>query len=46
MRTFVVMLAGAGAAYGRVVGRSPWGAGAGMVVLGALLVALVIALGG
>jgi len=42
----LVMLAGAGAAYGRVVGRSPWGFAIGMVVLGALLVALVIALGG
>ena len=35
-----------GAAYGRSIGRSPWPIGLGMVVLGALLVAMTIALGG
>jgi hypothetical protein len=42
----VVMLAIAGSAYGRAVGRSPLGFGVGMVILGAVLVALTIALGG
>jgi hypothetical protein len=42
----VVMLAITGAAYGRQVRRSPWGFGLFMVVLGGLLVALTIALGG
>jgi len=42
----VVMLFGAGAAYGRVVGRTPWGFGISMVALGSVLVALTIALGG
>jgi VIT1/CCC1 family predicted Fe2+/Mn2+ transporter len=42
----VVMLFIAGVAYGRCVGRSPWGFGITMVVLGAVLVALTIALGG
>jgi VIT1/CCC1 family predicted Fe2+/Mn2+ transporter len=42
----IVMLLGAGMAYGRCVGRSPWGFGIGMVVLGAMLVALTMALGG
>jgi hypothetical protein len=42
----LVMLAVAGAAYGRLVGRSMWGFGVGMVVVGGLLVALAIALGG
>ena len=42
----VVMLLIAGVAYGRGVGRSPWGFGIGMVVLGGILVALTIALGG
>jgi len=42
----LVMLAVAGAAYGRFVRRSMWGFGVGMVVLGGLLVALAIALGG
>jgi hypothetical protein len=42
----VTMLFVAGAAYGRVVGRSPWVLGAVMVALGAVLVALTIALGG
>lgn len=42
----VTMLFITGAAYGRCVGRSPWGFGIGMVVLGGALVALTIALGG
>jgi VIT1/CCC1 family predicted Fe2+/Mn2+ transporter len=42
----VTMLFVAGAAYARVVGRSPWMLGAVMVALGAVLVALTIALGG
>jgi VIT1/CCC1 family predicted Fe2+/Mn2+ transporter len=42
----VAMLAMTGAAYGRQVGRSAWGFGLLMVVLGGLLVALTIALGG
>jgi VIT1/CCC1 family predicted Fe2+/Mn2+ transporter len=42
----VGMLFVAGAAYGRAIGRSPGGVGAAMVVLGAVLVALTIALGG
>jgi len=42
----VGMLFIAGAAYGRSVGRSPWGFGITMVVLGAILVALTMALGG
>jgi VIT family protein len=42
----VTMLFLAGAAYGRSVGRSPWAIGIAMVALGALLVAMTIALGG
>ena len=42
----MVMLLAAGVAYGRCVGRSPWGFGIGMVILGAILVALTMALGG
>ncbi len=42
----VAMLFVAGLAYGRVVGRSPWGFGFGMVALGTALVALTMALGG
>jgi len=42
----VAMLFVTGAAYGRCVGRSPWVLGAVMVALGAVLVALTIALGG
>ena len=42
----VAMLFAAGAAYGRVVGRSPWVLGTVMIALGAVLVALTIALGG
>ena len=44
--TAVAMLFVAGAAYGRVVGRSPWLIGVSMVALGGGLVALTIALGG
>jgi hypothetical protein len=42
----VLMLLVAGAAYGRAVGRSPWTFSAAMAALGAVLVALTIALGG
>jgi len=42
----VFMLLAAGVAYGRCVGRSPWGFGIGMVILGVILVALTMALGG
>lgn len=42
----IAMLFGAGFAYGRSVNRSPWGFGSSMVVLGGVLVALTIALGG
>jgi hypothetical protein len=42
----VVMLFITGVAYGRCVGRSTWGFGMAMVVLGAVLVALTMALGG
>lgn len=42
----VLMLFGTGIAYGRCVGRSPWGFGIGMVGVGAVLVALTMALGG
>jgi len=42
----IVMLLGTGIAYGRCVGRSPWGFGIGMVILGSVLVALTMALGG
>ena len=42
----IAMLFVAGVAYGRCVGRSPWGFGMGMVVLGGILVALTMALGG
>ena len=40
------MLFAAGAAYGRVLGRSAWLIGISMVALGAVLVGLTIALGG
>jgi VIT1/CCC1 family predicted Fe2+/Mn2+ transporter len=40
------MLFFAGVAYGRCVGRSPWGFGISMVLLGGVLVAITIALGG
>jgi VIT1/CCC1 family predicted Fe2+/Mn2+ transporter len=42
----VTMLLVAGVIYGRVVGRSPWLIGMGMVALGLVLVAITIALGG
>jgi len=42
----IVMLFAAGVAYGRVVERSRWLLGIGMVILGAILVALTIVLGG
>ena len=42
----IVLLFGTGYAYGRIVGRSPLWTGFTMVVLGAALVALTIALGG
>lgn len=42
----VAMLFLTGNAYGRCVGRSPWGFGVAMVVLGSVLVALTMALGG
>jgi hypothetical protein len=42
----LVMLFITGFAYGRCAGRSSWGFGVGMVVLGGALVALTIALGG
>src|SRR5688572_610447 len=42
----IVMLFFTGVAYGRCVGRSPWVFGISMVVLGGVLVALTIALGG
>ena len=42
----VAMLFVTGMAYGRCVGRSPWGFGVTMVVLGSLMVGLTMALGG
>jgi VIT family len=42
----IVMLFFTGIAYGRCVGRSPWVFGISMVILGSLLVALTMALGG
>lgn len=42
----LIMLFVAGVAYGHCVGRSKWGFGIGMVVLGSVLVGLTIALGG
>ncbi|MFN0066281.1 MAG: VIT1/CCC1 transporter family protein [Limisphaerales bacterium] len=42
----IVMLYVTGVAYGRCIGRPPWLVGLVMVVLGALLVGLTIALGG
>jgi len=42
----VGMLFLTGFAYGRQVGRSPWGFGISMVALGSILVALTMALGG
>lgn len=42
----IVMLFFTGVAYGRCVGRSPWVFGISMVLLGGVLVALTMALGG
>ena len=42
----IAMLFIAGQAYGRITGRHPWVLGIGMVLLGAVLSALTIALGG
>ena len=42
----IAMLFFAGVAYGRCVGRSPWAVGLSMVVLGGVLVAITMALGG
>jgi VIT1/CCC1 family predicted Fe2+/Mn2+ transporter len=42
----IVMLFGTGFAFGRCVGRSPWVFGVAMVILGAVLVAITMALGG
>jgi VIT1/CCC1 family predicted Fe2+/Mn2+ transporter len=42
----IAMLFMAGVAYGRCVGRLPWALGISMVLLGASLVALTMALGG
>jgi len=42
----VVMLFLAGYAYGRIIGRRPWVRGVFMIVLGFILVAITIALGG
>ena len=42
----IALLATSGAIFGRITGRSPWVAGIGMVIFGALLVAVTIALGG
>lgn len=42
----IVMLFGLGYAFGRYSARNPWVFGAGMVVLGLLLVGMTIALGG
>lgn len=42
----VAMLFLTGLAYGRCIGRSPWGFGLSMIALGLVLVSLTIALGG
>jgi hypothetical protein len=42
----MVMLFTLGVAYGKLVGRTAWMVGIGMVILGAVLVALTMALGG
>ena len=42
----VVLLFGAGYAFGRLTGRHPAGMGSAMVVLGSILVGITIALGG
>ncbi len=42
----IAMLFGTGYAFGRITGRLPWVVGIGMVILGAVLVGLTMALGG
>jgi hypothetical protein len=42
----MLMLFGTGYAFGRITGRRPWVVGIAMVILGALLVGLTMALGG
>jgi VIT1/CCC1 family predicted Fe2+/Mn2+ transporter len=42
----IVMLFGAGAIYGRCIGRSPWLVGIAMFLLGGVLAGLTMALGG
>jgi hypothetical protein len=42
----IIMLFGTGFAFGRCVGRSPWVFGVAMVILGVVLVAITMALGG
>jgi VIT1/CCC1 family predicted Fe2+/Mn2+ transporter len=42
----IVMLFLTGYSFGRMTGRNPWGVGIAMVVLGAILVAMTMALGG
>jgi VIT1/CCC1 family predicted Fe2+/Mn2+ transporter len=42
----VAMLFGLGCAFGRLTGRRPWLTGLTMVVLGCVLVAITVALGG
>ncbi|HZM00434.1 MAG TPA: VIT1/CCC1 transporter family protein, partial [Planctomycetota bacterium] len=42
----IAMLFLTGVAYGRCIGRSPWLVGVAMVLLGAVLVAITMALGG
>jgi len=42
----VGMLAASGFVFGRITGRHPWAIGVGMVIVGALVVAFTIALGG
>jgi hypothetical protein len=42
----MAMLLGLGYAYGRMTGYHPWAVGIGMVIVGALLVGMSIALGG
>ena len=42
----IVMLFLTGYAFGRITGRHPWVVGIAMVVLGSMLVAMTMALGG
>ena len=42
----IVMLFATGYAFGRITGRRPWMMGIAMVILGAVLVGLTMALGG